>query len=642
MADDSLEALMLFRPRIAGRRSEADAHPGPRFASSILRLQTVRPGGRKGRSNARAKGSTDVRPPGRLARRCVIKARFVPAAGKGQKAARLHLSYLERDGVERDGSPGTLYGRDDSFDPASMREPLDTENRQFRFIVSPEDAGEIDLRTFTRDLVAQMEKDLGRRLIWAAVNHHNTAHPHVHIVIRGVDVAGRQLRIPPRYLSEEMRWQAQHILTRELGLRSEVDIARQASAEVELESLTSLDRKLGALLEDRRLAAPTLSKLARAERTLLLLRLETLSRLGLAGRLARGAWQLHEGWEDVLKSLGERGDIIKRIHQLAPGDVARYRIPEPGQAFDPVEGVVRGKGLHEELTGDLFAVVETQSGETHYLRLDQRTAESLRVGQIVRVAAIAEPWVKQTDHVLSRLASLNSGIYDPARHLQQLTASASANPPVSPSDLVAGNVRRLERLERYQLATRLRDGRWKVPADLVQQLESRERTHPNRRIRIDHAGADLATQARYPGPTWLDRLSPTAPERAAWGFGAEVAKALEDRAIYLRARGLEPGSQRVAAELDASERTRLAGQVAQELGCSLAEVRDGFQGTLAACPALPSGRAFIRIVNARTNEFVLVPAGPQTGRFEGRLVEVSVTAEGHVSLRPARRLTRGE
>jgi hypothetical protein len=46
-----------------------------------------------------------------------------------------------------------------------MREPLDTENRQFRFIVSPEDAGELDLRTCTRDLVAQMEKDLGRRLI---------------------------------------------------------------------------------------------------------------------------------------------------------------------------------------------------------------------------------------------------------------------------------------------------------------------------------------------------------------------------------------------------------------------------------------------------------------------------------------------
>jgi type IV secretory pathway VirD2 relaxase len=642
MADDSLEALMLFRPRIAGRRSEVDAHPGPRFASSILRLQGARPGARKRRSGSPAKGSTDVRPPGRLARRCVIKARFVPAAGKGQKAARLHLSYLERDGVERDGSPGTLYGRDDSFDPVSMRAPLDTERRQFRFIVSPEDAGEIDLRTFTRDLVAQMEKDLGRRLIWAAVNHHNTAHPHVHIVVRGLDAAGRQLRIPPRYMSEEMRWQAQHILTRELGLRSEVDIARRASAEVERESLTSLDRRLSALLQGRRLAASSLSKLPRHERTLLLLRLETLSRLGLAGRLARGALELHDGWEDVLKRLGERGDIIKRIHQLAPGDVARYRVPEPGQPLDPIEGVVRGKGLHDELTGDIFAVVETRSGETHYVRLDQRTAESLRVGQIVRVATIAEPWVKQTDHVLARLASLNSDIYDPARHLQQLTATASANPPVSPSDLVTGNVRRLERLERYQLATRLGDGRWKAPPDLVQQLESRERTHPTSRIRIEYAGADLATQAKYPGPTWLDRLSPTPPERAIWGFGAEVTKALGDRAIYLRARGLEPGSRRVAVELDASERTLLARRLAREFGCLLAEVRDGFQGTLAACPALPSGRAFVRIVNARTNELVLVPAGPQTDRLEGRLVDVSVTTEDQVSLRAARRLTRGE
>jgi hypothetical protein len=28
----------------------------------------------------------------------------------------LHLVYLERDGVERDGSPGRLYGADDTFD----------------------------------------------------------------------------------------------------------------------------------------------------------------------------------------------------------------------------------------------------------------------------------------------------------------------------------------------------------------------------------------------------------------------------------------------------------------------------------------------------------------------------------------------
>src|SRR5205085_4783841 len=37
-----------------------------------------------------------------------------------------------------------------------------------------------DLRSFTRDLVTQMEKDLDTRLDWVAVDHWNTEHPHVH------------------------------------------------------------------------------------------------------------------------------------------------------------------------------------------------------------------------------------------------------------------------------------------------------------------------------------------------------------------------------------------------------------------------------------------------------------------------------
>jgi hypothetical protein len=44
-----------------------------------------------------------------------------------------------------------------------------------RFIVSPEDAAEMeDLRAFTRDLVKQMEHDLGTRLDWVALDHWHT------------------------------------------------------------------------------------------------------------------------------------------------------------------------------------------------------------------------------------------------------------------------------------------------------------------------------------------------------------------------------------------------------------------------------------------------------------------------------------
>jgi hypothetical protein len=58
--------------------------------------------------------------------------------------------------------------------------------------VAPEDAVEMDdLRGFTRDLMRRMEQDLDTRLDWIAVDHHNTGHPHTHIIVRGVQGDGR-------------------------------------------------------------------------------------------------------------------------------------------------------------------------------------------------------------------------------------------------------------------------------------------------------------------------------------------------------------------------------------------------------------------------------------------------------------------
>ena len=47
----------------------------------------------------------------------------------------------------------------------------DVYKRQFRFIVSPEDAYDLDLTDYVRDLMKRVESDLGRSLEWAAVNH---------------------------------------------------------------------------------------------------------------------------------------------------------------------------------------------------------------------------------------------------------------------------------------------------------------------------------------------------------------------------------------------------------------------------------------------------------------------------------------
>ena len=61
--------------------------------------------------------------------------------------------------------------------------------------------------------MVQIERDTGRRLIWGAVNHHDTDNPHVHVVLRGVDTAGAEVWLERAYISERIRWQAQHLVT---------------------------------------------------------------------------------------------------------------------------------------------------------------------------------------------------------------------------------------------------------------------------------------------------------------------------------------------------------------------------------------------------------------------------------------------
>jgi len=190
-------------------------------------------------------------------RRVVVKARVVklnPRRGaRGPKmrrtvsqAAGAHLRYLERDGVTHDGEKGRAYSHlENEADGRAFIERGREDRHQFRFIVAPEDAAELDdLRGFTRDLMRQMEKDLGTRLDWIAVDHHNTGHPHTHIIVRGVTDDAKILNIAGDYIAHGVRHRACELVTLELGHQSEIEVARKLASEVDAERLTRLDKML--------------------------------------------------------------------------------------------------------------------------------------------------------------------------------------------------------------------------------------------------------------------------------------------------------------------------------------------------------------------------------------------------------------
>ena len=56
-------------------------------------------------------------------------------------------------------------------DGRAFAERCKDDRHHFRFIVSPDDAGELEnLRTFTRELMDQASRDLGSRLDWVAMD----------------------------------------------------------------------------------------------------------------------------------------------------------------------------------------------------------------------------------------------------------------------------------------------------------------------------------------------------------------------------------------------------------------------------------------------------------------------------------------
>src|SRR5260370_4155353 len=118
--------------------------------------------------------------------------------------------------------------------------------------VSPEDASDLDLTAYVRRLMTRIEQDLGRKVEWAAVNHYDTGHPHAHIVVRGIDRDGHELRFDRSYIASGMRWRAQEIATHELGPRHEFEIRRAHAREITQERVTSLDPELERLAQDGR------------------------------------------------------------------------------------------------------------------------------------------------------------------------------------------------------------------------------------------------------------------------------------------------------------------------------------------------------------------------------------------------------
>jgi len=209
--------------------------------------------------------------------------------------------YLMRDGVGKNNEKGLGFDvhRDDVDLGKEMSEWQQAQDRKYyHLVVSPEFSQKLDLPQYTRDLMAQAEKDLGQRLEWKAIAHYNTKTPHVHVIVRGRDEDGKELRLSTNYLQYGMVDRARELATQQMGYRLAAQEIQRRERTIDQEKLTEVDRSILLragqtrrvdLSQERPQNVAEETRLNQEQR-----RLAYLSQRGLAREVAPRQWEIHQ------------------------------------------------------------------------------------------------------------------------------------------------------------------------------------------------------------------------------------------------------------------------------------------------------------------------------------------------------------
>jgi len=522
------------------KRSAAQGRNARGLIAEVLRVAARSGGGRRpGWGGARRRGQSNFGR-GRTAfarsrlfgsgRRVVVK--MVPVTrfhrdGRPRAPLSAHITYLKREGVTRDGSPAQMFDANgDGADGRAFADRCKDDRHHFRIIVSPEDAADLtDLREYTRDLVRQMEADLGTRLDWVAVDHWNTDNPHVHLLVRGVNDQGADLVINRDYISHNLRSRAEELAQAELGPKPEHEVVRALEREVTAERWTKLDAEIGRTADelgiiDLRPQHPGPND--PQVRRLMIGRLQHLETMGLADEAAPGQWAVAPDAKAKLRELGARGDIIRTIGK-ALNDRGLQRPLDTYEIVSaapqtPIVGRLIDKGLHDELYGSAYAVIDGIDGRTHHVQLPgiEALENSPELGGIVELRAIGRPGDPKPTMFLATRSDLDLAAQVKARGATWLDhrlieRGAGVTAAGFGSEVQRALDQRTDHLVREGLARRF-GNRVVLQRNLLDTLRRRE---------LDAVGAEIAgrTGLAYQPTNVGDKITGTCRQRLALASG---------------------------------------------------------------------------------------------------------------------------
>lgn len=460
---------------IGKRKSRVSKSDGQRLISSTRKIKSAV----GGLTSMGAKGSY-VNNVGIEHRQAVVKARIVKHGKSWDEIRTKHLNYIQRDGVAEDGGKGLLFSSS-SEDCDGSKYLADSRNdkHEFRFIIAPEAASNIDLEYLTRKVLKQMEIDLKTKLNWVASDHYNTDKPHVHVVMRGIADDGSTLNISKDYISNGIRIRTREILTREIGLRSRQEIELVYKNEITANRFTSIDRFIKKQLGiNSTIINSKILENANAyiHRDVVKNRLEYLKNIGLFHQeiniFGRTNWKAEDNWEKVLRDKGMSNDIIKIMHREAKLDVSSCEVfnRDTGKKL---KGHIVWRGIHEEITDKQFIVVRDSKDKNYYVALDKFSLPaSAKVGDVVTVnTSKTEDFLRKSDEVIERFARANNDYYDPEKYREHIKAKEPTLGKNKVEEYIKWNQKRLEQLSKIGVIDAANDkGHWKIKKTFIADI----------------------------------------------------------------------------------------------------------------------------------------------------------------------------
>lgn len=277
--------------------------------------------------------------------------------------------YLQREGAGKDGERPVLFGDDKEI----YKDRMVAKN--FRIFLSP---GKTDIsqQVLTRTFMKKLELQTGYKFTWLAASHYNTAHPHTHILINGLDKEGRDVFFRRDLIKTIMRDTAMDICTSLAGERTREQIQKEKDAQLVANRYTFYDKKLKDYINDYKLFPPSLKSLSE----IYMKRISHLEKLGLC-KYENSVYKFQSDWDSTLRIIGRYNMFLNAKQKLQYTDKSRFSLYD--YQTGEVAGIITQIYKTDDISDNHAAVLEGANGKAYFIPLFYKP--TFKKGDIISV-----------------------------------------------------------------------------------------------------------------------------------------------------------------------------------------------------------------------------------------------------------------